>query len=74
MAATRACSLASAAENPVLHVEELLTITDRKADQFMRISNTEYSRYENFDLTRIYVQQDSVFVIQIYQTAMVDYI
>ena len=48
MAATRACSLASAAENPMLHVEELLTKTNRRADQFMRISNDEYSRYENF--------------------------
>ena len=57
MAATRACSLASAAENPMLHVEELLTITNRKADQFMRISNKEYSRYENFDLTRMFNKQ-----------------
>ena len=44
-------------------------------DQFMRISNnnTEYSRYENFDLTRMF-NRLSVFVILIYQTAMVDYI
>ena len=42
-------------------------------DQFMHISNnnTKYSRNENFDLTRML---NSVFVIQIYQTAMVDYI
>ena len=54
MAATGACSLASAAENPMLHVKGLLTITNRKADQFIRISNNEYSRYENFDLTRMF--------------------
>ena len=44
-------------------------------DQFMRISNnnTEYSRYEYFDLTRMF-STNSVFVIQIYQAAMVDYI
>ena len=44
------------------------------SDQFMRISNnnTEYSRYENFDLTRMFNKQ--CFVIQIYQTAKVDYI
>ena len=43
-------------------------------DQFMPIfcSNTEYSRYENFDLTRMFNKQ--CFVIQIYQTAKVDYI
>ena len=44
------------------------------SDQFMRISNnnTEYSRYENFDLTRMFNKQcvcDSN-----YQAAMVDYI
>ena len=38
----------------------------------MRISNKEYSRYENFDLTRMFNKQ--CFVIQIYQTAKVDYI
>ena len=45
------------------------------SDQFMRVSNnnTEYSRYEYFDLTRMFNKQ-CVFVIQIYQTAMVDYI
>ena len=43
------------------------------SDQFMHISNnTEYSRYENFDLTRMFNKQ--CFVIQIYQAAMVDYI
>ena len=52
MAVTGACPRASAAENPMLHVQGLLTI--RKADQFMRISNTEYSRNENFDLTRMF--------------------
>ena len=42
-------------------------------DQFRHISNnTEYSRYENFDLTRMFNKQ--CFVIQIYQTAKVDYI
>ena len=55
MAVTRACPRASAAENPMLHVQGLLTI--RKADQFMRISNTEYSRNENFDLTRMFNKQ-----------------
>ena len=43
-------------------------------NQFMHISNnnTEYSRYEKFDLTRMFNKQ--CFVIQIYQTAKVDYI
>ena len=43
------------------------------SDQFMRISNNniEYSRYKNFDLTRM---SDSVFVIQLYQAATVDHI
>ena len=57
VAVTRACSLTSAAENPMLQVEGLLTITYRKADHFMLISNTEYSRYENFDLTRMFNKQ-----------------
>ena len=35
-------------------------------------NNTEYSRYEKFDLTRMF--NKLCFVIQIYQTAMVDYI
>ena len=34
-------------------------------------NNTEYSRYEIFDLTRMF---NSVFAIEMYQTAMVDYI
>ena len=51
VAVTRACSRASAAENP------MLTITNRKADQFMRISNIAYSRYENFDLTGMFNKQ-----------------
>ena len=54
VAVTRACSRASAAENPMLHVKGLLIIINSKADQFMRISNNEYSRYENFDLTRMF--------------------
>ena len=57
VAVTRACSQASAAENRMLHVKGLLIIINRKADQFMRISNTEYSRYENFDLTRMFNRQ-----------------
>ena len=45
------------------------------SDQFMRISNknTEYSKYENFDLTRMFNKQ-CFFVNQIYQAATVDYI
>ena len=34
--------------------------------------NTEYSRYENFDLTRMYNKE--CFVIQIYQIAIADHI
>ena len=46
----------------------------KRYDQFMRISdnNTEHSSYQNFDLTRMFNKQ--CFVIQRYQTAMVDYI
>ena len=58
VAVTRACLRASAEENPMLHVEWL--ITNRKAmTRFMNISNnnTEYSRYENFDLTRMFNKQ-----------------
>ena len=40
VAVTRACSRASAAENPMLHVKGLLIIINRKADQFMRIIQT----------------------------------
>ena len=44
------------------------------SDQFMHISNnnTEYSRYENFDLTRMFNKQ--CFCDSNYQAAMVDYI
>ena len=47
-------------------------LEQKGSDQFMHISNnnTEYSRYENFDLTRMF--KNSVFVIEIYPTAMVD--
>ena len=40
VAVTRACSRAGAAENPMLYVEGLLIIINRKADQFMRIIQT----------------------------------
>ena len=43
------------------------------SDQFMNISNnTEYSRYENFDLTGMFYKQ--CFCDSNYQAAMVDYI
>ena len=73
VAVTRACSRKSAAENPMFHVEWFLN-KQKGYDQFMHISNnnTEYSRYEKFDLTRMFNKQ--CFVIQIYQTAKVDYI
>ena len=72
VAVTRACSRASAAENPMLHVEWLLR--NRKAltslCTFLTIPNIRDTK----TLTWRECSTDIVFVIQIYQAATVDYI
>ena len=69
VAVRRACSRPSAAENLMLHIEWLLRNRNLRAFLTL-ISNIRDSK----TLTWHEFSTNSVFVIQIYQTAMVDYI
>ena len=73
VAVTRACSRAIAGENYMLHVEGLLT--NRKAMTSLCAFLTIIPNVRDTKtLTWRECSTNSVFVIQIYQTAMVDYI
>ena len=72
VAVARACSRASAAENPMLHIECLLR--NRKAmTSLCTFLTTIPNIRDTKTVTRRECSTNSVFVIQIYQTAMVDY-